>query len=162
MKINLTPLEILLIGLIYLTLSLGMKYQKQLQRWWQEWWKRHRAARKLHPREPKDCPQCALGIYWLPRGPEHKVVPWSQLKSRAGRPKSSKTRGYACLKVGCRYFGNTDPAEHALVFDGKRGVEKDIQQLKCQACGSRHTSRLATPMYQIKTPLGRAALEMGA
>jgi transposase-like protein len=88
------------------------------------------------------------------------VAPWSEVKSRAGRPKTSRTEGHACLEVDCLYFGNTDPTVHALVFDGKRGVEHDIQQLRCQACGSRRTSRLATPMYQIKTPLGRVALVM--
>ncbi len=104
---------------------------------------RRRAARKLHP-----------------RGPKREVVPWSQIKNRAGRPKTSKTEGYACLAMGCLYFGITDPAVHELVFDGKRGIENDIQQLRCQACGSRRTSRLTTPMYQIKTPLGRVAMVM--
>lgn len=162
MKINLTPLEVVLISLISLTIYLLTKYQKQMQHCWREWWKRHRAARKLHPREPKDCPQCALGVYWLPGGPQREVVPWSQVKNRAGRPKSSNTEGHACLEVDCRYFGITDPAVHALVFDGKRGIEHDIQQLRCQACDRRRTSRLATPMYQIKTPLGRVAMVMTA
>ena len=45
----------------------------------------------------------------------------------------------------------TDPAVHALVSAGKRGVRKDIQYLKCQACGKKQTSRLDTPLKDLKT-----------
>jgi len=52
----------------------------------------------------------------------------------------------------------TDPAIHALVSAGRRGVRGDILYLRCQACGHRQTSRADTPVKSLKTPLERVGL----
>jgi hypothetical protein len=103
-----------------------------------------------------------VGIHWLHRHPRKDVTPWAERKSRAGRPKTVDTTGYACLNRRCEYYGITDPEVHALVSEGQRGKNKDILYLKCQACESRKTSRLGTPMYHIKTSLERVAMVMTA
>jgi transposase-like protein len=57
----------------------------------------------------------------------------------------------ACLNPVCPYFGIRDAAVHALVGNGKRGQDHDIQYLKCQACQKTFTSRKGTPLYYLKT-----------
>ena len=54
------------------------------------------------------------------------------------------------------YFGNTDPTFHALVGDGQRGAD-GIQGLKCQACGTRFSSRRGTALYRLRTPAAQVA-----
>ena len=162
MKINLTFLEVLLFVLCLSLTVIWLKYGKRLKRWWKEWRKQYRGPRQLRPREPGDCPECARGYHRLPRRPRQDVVPWSEIKDPRGRKKQVDTTGYACLHIWCKYFGNTDPAVHALVSDGYRGKNKDIWYLRCQCCGKRKTSRAGTPMYRIKTPLHEMAQVMTA
>ena len=157
MKINPTFLEVTLLILICAIVYIWTKYGKRLKRRWQEWHRRHRGPQQLHPREPGDCPECARGYHRLPRRPRREVVPWSEVKDPRGAKKRIDTSGYACLHIWCKYFGNTDPAVHALVSDGCRGKNKDILFLRCQCCGKRKTSRAGTPMYRIKTPLHEVA-----
>jgi len=45
----------------------------------------------------------------------------------------------------------TEAQRHALVGFGKLGENKDIQRLKCQACGRTFSSRKGTPLYYIKS-----------
>ena len=158
MKINLTALELLLFGLCLGVTIFWLKYGKKIRRWWQEWHKRHRGPQQLRPREPGDCPECAKGYHRLPRRPRRDVVPWSEVKDPRGAKKQVDTTGYACLHIWCRYFGVTDPAVHALVSDGYRGVNNDILYLRCQCCGKRKTSPAGTPMYRLKTPLHKVAM----
>jgi transposase-like protein len=40
---------------------------------------------------------------------------------------------------------------HAVVGNGKRGKNKEIQYWKCQACEKKFTSRWHTPLYRLKT-----------
>jgi hypothetical protein len=61
-----------------------------------------------------------------------------------------------------KYRWITDPEVHALVSDGYRGVRKDILYLKCQVCGKKQTSRLDTPMKDLKTPLEQVAMVLTA
>jgi hypothetical protein len=51
---------------------------------------------------------------------------------------------------------------HTLVNDGWRGQGKAIRYWRCQACGSRQSSGLETPMYHIRTLLSRVACVMTA
>jgi hypothetical protein len=85
------------------------------------------------------------------------VLAWSERKSTRGKPKTICTAGDACPRLECDYFGNTDPTFHALVGDGKRGVD-GIQGLCCQACGKRFSSRRDTALYRLRTPAARVAL----
>jgi hypothetical protein len=162
MKLNPTFLEILLLLAITTTVYIWVRYGKKIARWWKELHKRHRGPQHLRPREPADCPACAIGLHPLPRRPRHDVVPWSEFRSPRGRKKQVETRGYACLNIWCHYFGVTDPAVHALVSGGWRGKNKDILYLRCQCCGTRKTSRAGKVMYRLKTPLHRAAMVMTA
>jgi hypothetical protein len=75
MKLNPTFLEITLAFLVSLSVYLWVKYGKRIKRWWQEMHIRHRRPRRLRPREPADCPQCATGVHWLPKHPGGKSFP---------------------------------------------------------------------------------------
>lgn len=81
------------------------------------------------------------------------VLPWSERKSRRGtlRAKTVCTAGWACPPPECDYYGNTDSTYHALVGNGVRGVE-GVQQLRCQCCGTRFSSRRNTALYRLRTP----------
>ena len=98
----------------------------------------------------------SLTVLWLKYGKRLKRW-WKEW-----RKKQVDTTGYACLHIWCKYFGNTDPAVHALVSDGYRGKNRDILYLRCQCCGKRKTSRAGTPMYRLKTPLHEVARVMTA
>jgi hypothetical protein len=162
MKFNPTPLEVALFIIFVGAVHLWARYGKRVRRWLKEWRKRRRGPRQLKPREPGDCPLCRARICWLHPRPRRHVVPWSEVKNQAGRPKTIDTTGYACFDPDCKYFLITDPLIHALVSDGWRGKEGDILYLRCQACGGRKTSRLHTPMYHIKTALARVEMVMTA
>ena len=162
MKINPTFLEISLLLIISLCVYIWARYATKIRKWWKDLHKRWRTARQLRPRSPEACPLCARGYHQLPRRPRRDVVPWPEVKSKAGRKKKIDTTGYACTNPRCRYHGVTDPARHALVSDGYRGVRKDILYLKCQACGKKQTNRLDTPMKDLKTPLERVVMVVTA
>ena len=159
MKLNLTSLEFILMLQVCLLVYMHGRHYKRMRQWWRESRRRRRGPRQLRPRDPSACPRCVQGIGWLEREPYREVVPWGEVKRRSGRPKQIDTSGYACLNRQCEYYGITDAWVHALVSDGRRG---EVQYWRCQACGGRKTSRLATPMYQLKTPLARVALVMSA
>jgi len=62
------------------------------------------------------------------------------------------------LNQPCPYFGIRDAAIHALVSDGKRGKDHDIQYLKCQCCQKRFSSRKGTGLYYLKTKADRVEM----
>lgn len=105
--------------------------------------------RPLKPRSPQDCPVCRHPHPKPLWGHAQKpgVGPWSQRKSPRGKHKEICTAGHACPNPECHYWGNTDPTFHALVGNG---VRSDIQQLKCQACGKRFSSRWGTALYRLQ------------
>jgi len=142
MKINPTFLELIFLLSISLCIYIWARYGRKIKRWWKELRKRRRGPQQLRPRKPDDCPECAKGYHRLPRWPRQEVVPWSEIKSTRSRKKVVDTSGYGCLNIWCKYFGNTDPAVHALVSDGNRGKGQDILYLRCQCCGKRKTSRV--------------------
>ncbi len=159
MKFNLTSDEIVIFLLLYFLIHLLHKHHKRIRRWLKERFRRRRGPRQLRPRSPCDCPLCATGVSWLPRRPKQDVVHWPQRKSKAGRPKTIDTRGYACLVSYCDYFGITDPEVHALVGYGRRGQDR-IQHLLCQGCGTSFSTRRHTIMNHLKTPIDIVDLAM--
>jgi IS1 family transposase len=62
------------------------------------------------------------------------------------------TQGYACPQRSCPYYGIADARIHALVGDGHHGTTDHIQDLRCQACGTKVTTRRGTPLYHLRTP----------
>jgi transposase-like protein len=58
----------------------------------------------------------------------------------------------------CAYYKITDRHIHALRWDGQRNQCEATDQWECGACGSKHTARLGTPMYQLKTASERVGL----
>lgn len=114
--------------------------------------------RKWKPKSPKDCPGCQSGIELAILKPNQDVIPYSQRKSTRGRSKRITTQGFACPNPDCDYFGVTDQRLHAVVGDGKRGIDRHIQYWKCQWCHKRFSSRLHTPLYRLKTAENRIVL----
>jgi transposase-like protein len=51
----------------------------------------------------------------------------------------------------CEYYRDTDPEFHALRWDGQRNKCEATDQWECGACGDKHTARLGTPLYRLKT-----------
>ena len=82
-----------------------------------------------------------------------KLIPWSEVRSAQGRPKKSDTEGRCCHNEECYYWGVTNSAIHALVFDGGRKLRdgERVRLLKCQNCGSKFCGRRDTAMYWLKT-----------
>ena len=113
---------------------------------------------KLKPRTPDDCPVCRLEQRLTLQDNARTARPWSEVKSRRGRPKTHGTDGQACMEPSCEYYKDTDGTHHALRWDGTRNKSEATPSLECGACGSKHTMRLGTPMYRLKTASERVAL----
>lgn len=161
MKFNLTLLEFCVFLFVCLVIYGWSKYGRRLRGRLVAYQQRQQSQRELKPHSPADCPLCCQDICWLPQRPRLEVVPWSERKSPRGRPKVVDTAGHACLNPGCEYFAIADPRVHALVSNGHRG-KQEVLCLKCQACGGCRTSRYATPLYWLKTPLARLTMVMTA
>jgi IS1 family transposase len=58
----------------------------------------------------------------------------------------------------CEYYKDTDPDVHALRWDGQRNACEATDQWECGACGKKHTARLGTPLYQLKTSKERVRM----
>lgn len=120
-------------------------------------WKRVKARlpRRWKPRSPKDCPHCCQGLSLESRPIQREVEPYPERKSTRGRKKEIPTAGFACLNPLCEYFGITDDQVHALVGNGKRGINNDIQHFRCQCCRTDFSCRRNTPLYYLKTASDR-------
>lgn len=116
---------------------------------------RHK-RRQLHPRSPRNCALCCQPPPATPDA-ARPVMPWSQCKSRHGRPRTIATAGQYCPNPECDYYQVRDESLHALVGDGVRGVNEPIQWYRCQACGQRFSQRHHTAMRWLKTSLRRVA-----
>ena len=114
--------------------------------------------RQWKARNPKKCPACRERVSLSPFHPNAKVIPWQQVKSPRGRKKRIDTQGYYCPNPRCLYYGIIDAAIHALVGNGKDGLNKDIQLLRCQACLCSFSSRRNTPLYYLKTGVERVEM----
>jgi IS1 family transposase len=62
------------------------------------------------------------------------------------------------MEPQCEYYKDTDPDYHALRWDGQRNTCEATDQWECAACGKKHTARLGTPLYRLKTSRERVAL----
>jgi len=133
MKLNPTLLESILAFLLSLSVYLWVKHGKRITRWWKERHIRHRRPRRLRPREPADsvCNRCTLAAQTSPAG-SHSLV----TGQKPTRAKETGRYQWVCLLESVvAHFGIADPTIHALVSNGRRGINQDILYFKCQACG---------------------------
>src|SRR5262249_42434286 len=92
--------------------TLSRHWKKERQSTKREW--------KLKPRTPEGWPRCQLEKQWVVREHTRTARPWSEVKSRRGRPKIHDTDGQACMNPRCEYYKDTDGTHHALRWDGMR------------------------------------------
>ena len=125
--------------------------KRELKRWWQGWRAKPKRKWMLRPRTADDCMDYRL--VQAEQGPRRAQGPrpWREVKSKRGRPKKHDSHGHACMNTACEYYKVTDATIHALRWDGQRNACEATDQWECGACGSKHTARLGTPMYQLKT-----------
>jgi hypothetical protein len=119
------------------------------------------SPRPFKPRTPDDCPQCRAA-HPAEIHPCSLPKPYRQIKSPRGSKKRIATVGFACPNPRCLYFGITDDPIHALVGCGHHGRQERIQDIRCQACRSKFSSRSGTVLYRLKTPASRVAEVLGA
>jgi transposase-like protein len=143
---------------IVLVKVVWQRYDRTFKGWWKEWGAKPKRMRQLRPRTPEDCQDCRLAE--AERGPERVKARerWSEVKSQRGRPKTPDSEGQACMNPRCVYYKETDGTYHALRWDGKRNECEETDQWECGACGSKHTARLGTPLYGLKTASERVKL----
>ena len=107
------------------------------------------------PKSEKDCPYCQAAIAQgksLPPECSHiPPIPWVQCKGKGGQKKTISTQGYFCPNLSCTYHTIADDTVHALVGYGHHGKHEAIQNLRCQACKTKFTSRKHTVLYRLKT-----------
>lgn len=127
---------ILILGITLLRM-LWRQYRRRLRRWWKQ--TKDQLPRHWQPKSLADCPLCCAEMEQTPEQALEVEFPeaYAESKTRRGRKKTVQTEGYACPDVDCKYYRVTEAARHALVGHGKLGENKDIQRLKCQACGGR-------------------------
>ncbi len=127
--------HILIIGLLLMALhAYGRFYRAEIRRRWRGF--KAAKPRVWKPRGPDDCPQCREKIRLSFFRPRTDVIPYAERKSPRGAKKTIVTEGYACPNVECAYFGVISEALHALVGDGKRGQQQNIQYFKCRVVAS--------------------------
>ena len=144
--------------LLFVWTVIWADYLQALYRRWTDRRQRKKGEWKLKPRTPEDCPSCRLEQRLGVLDTSRTARPWPEVKSRRGRPKTHDTDGYACMNPGCEYYQDTEGTHHALRWDGWRNQGEATPSLECGACGSKHTARLGTPMYRLKTASERVAL----
>jgi transposase-like protein len=152
----------LVIESVMILVLLGMvvwhRYQRTFKRWWKTWRAKPKRPWSLRPRTPDDCQDCRLAAAETGPSRSQGRRPWSEVKSRRGRTKKHDSSGQACIDPRCEYYKDTDPDFHALRWDGQRNKCEATDQWECGACGSKHTARLGTPPYRLKTAQERVTL----
>jgi hypothetical protein len=144
--------------LVLLGMVLWQRYQRSLKKGWQVWRAKPKRPWTLRDREPNDCQDCRRAEAELGPGRSQARRRWSEVKSRRGRPKRYDSSGQACMNPRCEYYRDTDADFRALRRDGQRHSCEAIAQWECGACESKHTGRLGTPMYRLKTASERVGL----
>jgi len=96
MILNPTPLEVLILVLVSLSIYVWMRHGSAIRSWWRELWKKHRGKRHLKPKSPEVCPRCTIWSHILPRHGQRHARVWQEVRSKSGRRKWIDTRGYAC------------------------------------------------------------------
>lgn len=111
-----------------------------------------KARRPLKPNTGGKCPFCQAehGAHVDEGGQAILPAPWREGRSRRGRKKEIPTAGDACGNRACGYCGIMDQTIHALVADGTHGNYEQIQDLVCQACGSKFRVRRRTVCCRLK------------
>ena len=147
---SLITAELLLAGILlslYLHTQQRSHFLKLLQVWLNSI--RDKQRRQLRPNTPQDCPWCAAHSTPVkPAKAAMRIRAWTEQKGVQGRKKRVSSAGYACpnANADCVYFQDSDEHRHALVSDGWRGQRERIRQWRCQACGTRCSSRRQTAM----------------
>jgi IS1 family transposase len=140
---------------VVLAVILGLWLWERGKRRWKRWREERRAKgkqrRRLRPRTPKDCVECRVEEHLAVPAATRMPRPWSEVKSARGRPKKHNSDGQACMNAACEYYRDTDGLHHALRWDGQRNKCEATDQWECGACLSKHTARLGTPLYGLKT-----------
>jgi hypothetical protein len=96
MNLNPTPLEVLILVLVGLSIYAWVRHGAAIRRWWAELWKKRRGKRHLKPKSPEVCPRCTIWSHILPGHGHQHARPWKEVRSKSGRRKRVDTRGYAC------------------------------------------------------------------
>ncbi len=153
----------LIVESVVLAAVLGLLLWEQGKRRWQVWREARRGKQKkrkytLQPRTPKDCLECRVEAYLAVPETTRTVPAWREVKSRRGRPKTYDSDGQACMNSTCKYYKDTDGLHHAMRRDGSRNKCEVTAQWECGACLSKHTARLGTPLYQLKTSSAQVQL----
>jgi hypothetical protein len=98
----------LLIDRVVILVLLGMvvwhRYQRTLKRWWKNWRAKPKRPWSLRPRTPDDCQDCRLAAAETGPSRSQGRRPWSEVKSRRGRPKEHDSSGQACMNPFCEYY----------------------------------------------------------
>jgi IS1 family transposase len=147
-----------IIILVLWGMAVWQRYQRTVKRWWQTWRAKPKRPWRLRPRTPDDCQDCRLAEAEVGPSRSQGRHRWSEEKSRRGRPKEHDSSGQACMNGLCRFYKDTDPDFHALRWDGQRNACEATDQWECGACGKKHTARLGTPLYRLKTSKERVTL----
>ena len=150
--------EVVGVLLVVMIVGLWESYLEVLQSQWQAAMPKTKRGWNLKARTPHDCQDCRLAPWEVLPDGRRTARPWGEVKSRRGRPKTHETDGQACLNPACEYYKDTDGTHHALRSDGTRNKCEATPVFECGACGSKHTARLGTPLYQLKTASERVRL----
>jgi len=123
-----------------------IQQRKKIQKWFANSKKSSKppVLQIMKPRSEEDCPTChaarEVGLP-PPANCTHMPEPWSEVKSNRGRKKTITTQHQFCSHPDCKYYLIADENLHALVGSGKHGKYEEIQDLICQACHKKFTSR---------------------
>jgi IS1 family transposase len=149
-----------LLILVLIGVILWQRYGRRFKRYWAERKPKIKRPFNLRAKSPDDCPCCVAGVKLrrVNEAPLFKVPVWAKSKKPGGPKKRIDTEGFACPNFKCDYFLERDSQVHALVGCGVRGRTDRIQWLKCQACQTRFSSRIDTPLQDLKTPPTRIEL----
>jgi IS1 family transposase len=143
---------------VRLSMVVWQRYQRVLKQWWKNWRAKSKRSCTMQPQTPDDCQDCRLAAAEAGPGRSQARRRWAEVKRQRGRPKEHDNSGQACMDPRCEYYKDTDPDFDALRWDGQRNGCEATDQWECGACGSKHTARLGTPMYRLKTSSERVAL----
>src|SRR5260370_17743311 len=89
--------------LVLMWLLVWEHYLRALNRRGLERGQRSKRDRTLKPRTPDDCLACRLEQELALLDTQRTARPWSEVKSRRGRPKEHDTDGQACMDANYQY-----------------------------------------------------------
>ena len=101
MSFKFPPTDWLICLLLCLLTFFLTLHGRKIWKWLCNFFKKKRARRALKPKSPADCPLCREGCTHLPDQLGQDIVPWSERKSRRGRPKTYNSN---CIVFEHRHF----------------------------------------------------------